>query len=61
MSFLEGNYNAFVLPESLGPNTRFLLADEMTTMLDAITQAQIWNAVLTIAKKERDGNRRREP
>ena len=29
-------------------NTRFLIADEMTTMLDAVTQAQIWNVVMKI-------------
>ena len=55
MSCLEENYNAFVLPDHWDPNTRFLIADEMTTMLDAITQAQIWNAVLEIAKKREMG------
>ena len=36
---------------ALSPETRFLIADEMTTMLDAITQAQIWNVVLEHVKK----------
>ena len=31
---------------SLFEGTQFLLADEMSTMLDVITQAQIWNLVL---------------
>lgn len=30
----------------------FLIADEMTSMLDAITQAQIWHAVLGIAQQQ---------
>ena len=36
---------------ALSPETKFLIADEMTTMLDAITQAQIWNVVLNHVKK----------
>jgi peptide/nickel transport system ATP-binding protein len=50
-----GELQRFCVARSLGPNTRFLIADEMTTMLDAITQAQIWNAVLEIAKKRQMG------
>lgn len=46
-----GELQRFCVARALGPNTRFLIADEMTTMLDAITQAQIWHAVLEIAKK----------
>ena len=40
-----GELQRFCVARALGPNTRFLIADEMTTMLDAITQAQIWHAV----------------
>ena len=43
------------MARALGPNTRFLIADEMTAMLDAITQAQIWHAVLEIAKSRKMG------
>jgi peptide/nickel transport system ATP-binding protein len=50
-----GELQRFCVARSLGPNTRFLIADEMTTMLDAITQAQIWNTVLKIAKKREMG------
>lgn len=46
-----GELQRFCVARALGPGTRFLIADEMTTMLDAITQAQIWHAVLEIAKK----------
>ena len=50
-----GELQRFCVARSLGPDTRFLIADEMTTMLDAITQAQIWRAVLEIAKKREMG------
>ena len=35
-----GELQRFSVLRSLNPNTKFLIADEMTTMLDAITQAQ---------------------
>lgn len=46
-----GELQRFCVARALNENTRFLIADEMTTMLDAITQAQIWHAVLEVAKK----------
>ncbi len=45
----------FCVARALSPQTRFLIADEMTTMLDSITQAQIWKAVLDIAKRNNIG------
>ncbi len=36
----------FSIARALGKRTRFLLADEITTMLDLITQSQIWNFLL---------------
>lgn len=50
-----GELQRFCVARALSPNTRILIADEMTTMLDAITQAQIWNAVLKIVKKRQMG------
>ncbi|QGQ45106.1 ABC transporter ATP-binding protein [Metabacillus sediminilitoris] len=50
-----GELQRFCVARALGPQTRFLIADEMTTMLDAITQAQIWHAVLEIAKEREMG------
>ncbi|MCT2534162.1 ATP-binding cassette domain-containing protein [Aquibacillus koreensis] len=50
-----GELQRFCVARALGPDTRFLIADEMTTMLDAITQAQIWHAVLEIAKERNMG------
>ena len=46
-----GELQRFCVVRALSPETKFLIADEMTTMLDAITQAQIWNVVLNHAKK----------
>jgi peptide/nickel transport system ATP-binding protein len=44
----SGELQRFCVIRALGPETRYLIADEMTTMLDAVTQAQIWQAVLNI-------------
>lgn len=46
-----GELQRFCVARALNPQTRFLIADEMTTMLDAITQAQIWHTVLEISRK----------
>jgi len=40
-----GELQRFCVARALSPRTRVLIADEMTTMLDAITQAQLWRAV----------------
>ncbi|MFP7298493.1 ABC transporter ATP-binding protein [Neobacillus niacini] len=45
-----GELQRFCVARALGPETKFLIADEMTTMLDSITQAQIWQVVLDMAK-----------
>ncbi|WP_438350989.1 ABC transporter ATP-binding protein [Paenibacillus sp. FA6] len=50
-----GELQRICIARALGPDTRFLIADEMTTMLDAITQAQIWHTVLEIAKARQLG------
>ena len=41
-----GELQRFCVARSLFEGTQFLLADELSTMLDVITQAQIWNLVL---------------
>ena len=46
-----GELQRFCVVRALSPETKFLIADEMTTMLDAITQAQIWDVVLKHVKK----------
>ncbi|MCD8511931.1 MAG: ATP-binding cassette domain-containing protein [Bacillus sp. (in: Bacteria)] len=50
-----GELQRFCVARALGKGTRFLIADEMTTMLDAITQAQIWHAVLNVARERNIG------
>jgi peptide/nickel transport system ATP-binding protein len=48
-----GEIQRFAIARALGPQTRVLIADEISVMLDAITQAQIWEALLEIAEKRR--------
>ncbi len=38
-----GELQRFCIARALGKGTRFLIADEITTMLDLITQSQIWH------------------
>lgn len=46
-----GELQRFALARALGPKTKFLIADEITTMVDAITQAQIWENILGIVEE----------
>lgn len=41
-----GELQRFCVARALLPETRFLIADEMSTMLDVITQAQLWHVIL---------------
>ncbi|WP_458404326.1 ABC transporter ATP-binding protein [Methanobrevibacter sp.] len=50
-----GELQRFSVLRSLNPKTQFLIADEMTTMLDAITQVQILDSVLKIVKQRNMG------
>ena len=50
-----GELQRFSVVRSLNPNTKFLIADEMTTMLDAITQVQILDSVLKMVKERKMG------
>ena len=50
-----GELQRFSVVRSMNPNTQFLIADEMTTMLDAITQVQILDSVLKIVKQRKMG------
>lgn len=50
-----GELQRFCVIRALSPETKFIIADEMTTMLDAITQAQIWNVVIEHVKKHNIG------
>lgn len=42
-----GELQRFCVARALAGTTRFLVADEISTMLDVVTQAQIWNYLLT--------------
>jgi peptide/nickel transport system ATP-binding protein len=44
-----GEMQRFCIARALAPPTRFIIADEISTMLDVITQAQIWGALLRAA------------
>ena len=48
-----GELQRFCIARALGKRTRFLLADEISTMLDLITQSQIWHFL--IEENERRG------
>ena len=50
-----GELQRFCIARALGPATRFLLCDEISTMLDLITQAQIWNFLLEEAARRELG------
>lgn len=41
-----GELQRFCIARALGKDTKFLIADEISTMLDLITQSQIWNFLL---------------
>ncbi|QJB56810.1 ATP-binding cassette domain-containing protein [Pseudodesulfovibrio sp. zrk46] len=46
-----GELQRLALARAMTPATRFLIADEMTAMLDPNTQAMVWDAVLDWAQK----------
>ena len=43
------------IARAVGQKTRFLLADEISTMLDLITQSQIWNFLIEEVKRREIG------
>lgn len=50
-----GELQRFCVARSLFHGTHFLFADEMSTMLDVITQAQIWNLMLKEVEERKLG------
>jgi peptide/nickel transport system ATP-binding protein len=50
-----GELQRFCVARALMSGADFLICDEISTMLDVITQAQIWNVVLDEAKKRNMG------
>ncbi|MDR0519859.1 MAG: ATP-binding cassette domain-containing protein [Clostridiales Family XIII bacterium] len=47
-----GELQRFCIARVLGPPTKFLVCDEISTMLDAITQAQIWEVLLRVSQEQ---------
>lgn len=50
-----GELQRFCLARALRPGVRFLLCDEITSMLDLVTRARIWNCLMEEAKKRELG------
>lgn len=50
-----GELQRFCIARALATRPRYLICDEVSTMLDAVTQAQIWRVLLAYAERERAG------
>lgn len=50
-----GQLQRISIIRSLKPTTKFLICDEITTMLDPITASNIWHTLLKIAKQQNIG------
>ena len=50
-----GELQRFCIARALGQGTRFLLADEITAMLDLISQCEIWRFLQEEAREQRIG------
>ncbi len=50
-----GEMQRFCIARALGKRTRFILADEITTMLDLITQSQLWSFLIREVKEREIG------
>lgn len=50
-----GEQQRFCIARALMAQPKFLIADEISTMLDALTQAQIWQALLTLVQERNIG------
>lgn len=50
-----GELQRFCIARALAPGVKYLLCDEITAMLDPITQAQIWGLILAEAERRNLG------
>lgn len=50
-----GELQRFCIARALAADPRYLVADEISTMLDAVTQAKIWHALLHEAERRNLG------
>ncbi|MGB3375970.1 MAG: ATP-binding cassette domain-containing protein [Microbacterium sp.] len=46
-----GELQRFCIARALHPRTRYLIADEITAMFDAVTQAEIWDMLLNAVQQ----------
>ena len=50
-----GEMQRFCIARALGKRTKFLLADEISTMLDLITQSQLWSFLIEEVERREIG------
>ena len=50
-----GELQRFCIARVLGPGTKFLICDEISTMLDLITQSQIWSFLMEEVERREIG------
>ena len=50
-----GELQRIAIARAITKNTNFLIADEITAMLDGITQAQIWHSLIEMSEKNEMG------
>ena len=50
-----GELQRFAIARAITQDTKFIIADEITAMLDGISQAQIWHSLIEITKKRNIG------
>lgn len=50
-----GELQRFCIARALGKDTKYLLADEISTMLDLVTQSEIWNFLLEEVERRNIG------
>ena len=53
--FSGGELQRFCIARALATHPRYLICDEVSTMLDAVTQAHIWRVLLDYAEREGAG------
>ncbi len=50
-----GELQRFAIARAITKDTKFLIADEITAMLDGVTQAQIWHSLIKTSQKNNMG------
>nr|WP_245975477.1 ATP-binding cassette domain-containing protein [Oceanobacillus chungangensis] len=50
-----GELQRFCVARALHPDVKYIIADEITTMLDAITQAKLWKTIVNHARNRNVG------